>query len=144
MHYFVMDMAGLTGPQVKLSLNIGANKKNVRLTTYPQARRWSYDFLEVAECLSPLYLDRSLSNIYDFNSVATTDFGNPAFFKLNYAGNIKFYMNVPSEHFLDDQSKSLIYEIRKLKKYVSIRSGTRVQELQKLRAELTAKVQAYL
>jgi hypothetical protein len=144
MHYFVIDMHGLTRPQVKLSLNVGANKKNVRLTTYPQARRLAYDFLEVAECLSPLYLARSLSNHYDFNSVATTDLGNPAFFKLNYAGNIKFHMNVPCEHFLDAQSKSLIYEIRKLEKYVSIRSGTRGQELQMLRAALTAEVQAYL
>lgn len=144
MHYFVMDMAGLTGPQVKLSLKIGANKKNVRLTPYPQARRQAYDFLEVGECLSSVYLARSQSSYYKFNSVATTDFGNPAFFKLNYAGNILFHMNVPTEHFLDAQAKSLIYEIRKLENYVSIRPDTRVQELQKLRAELTAEVQAYL
>ena len=145
MHYFIMNMQGLTRAQVKLSLKIGANKKNIRLTEYPQARRQAYDFLEVAESLhSPWNLRSSGGYGSGFNEVATTDFANAAFFKMNYAGSILFHMQVPDADFLNSYQKSLIFDISKLDRYVSIHPVTRVQELQMLRDDLRAEMQQYL
>jgi hypothetical protein len=134
-HFFIMDMDNLTKPQVKLSLIVGATKKLVKLTPHATSRRYAYDFLAVADCLTSSYF----RNAY----VGITDFSNPVFFKMNYASNVLFHMSVPSVDFLDDRQKSLIFEMNKLRAYVSIRPATRLQEIADLKYELTDSLQQY-
>jgi hypothetical protein len=86
-------MDGLTKDQVKLSLSVGTIKKNIRLTPHASGRKFAYDFFAVTDVLKGSYFHNG--------RVGITDFSNPTFFKMNYAGNILFHMSAPTVDFLN-------------------------------------------